>query len=75
MPRDAEPPNNKVVQPDENLDVVKTSRDQESIEPKGPAGESSPDPHLSVVCPSRHSRRGTVGTTALMAANTSDQHR
>src|SRR5215468_5967667 len=51
MPRDAEPRNNKVVQPAENVDVVRTSRDQESLESKGPAGESSPDPHLSVVCP------------------------
>jgi hypothetical protein len=51
MPRDAEPPHNEVVQPDENLDVVRTSHDQESVEPKGPAGESSHDPHLSVVCP------------------------
>ena len=44
MPLDAEPP-------DENLDVVRTSRDQESVESKGPPGEWSPDPHLSVVCP------------------------
>jgi hypothetical protein len=35
----------------QNLDVVRTSRDQESVEPKGPAGKSVPDPHLSVVCP------------------------
>ena len=34
-----------------NLDVVRTSRDQQSVEPKGPADESVPDPHLSVVCP------------------------
>jgi hypothetical protein len=34
-----------------NLDVVGTSRDQESAEPKGPAGQAAPDPHLSVVCP------------------------
>jgi hypothetical protein len=51
MPRDAEPPNNRVVQRDKNLDVVGTSRDQESVEPKGPASESPPDPHLSLVCP------------------------
>ena len=51
MPLDAEPPNNRSVQRDENLDVVRTSRDQESLEPKGPAGESAPDPLLSVVCP------------------------
>jgi hypothetical protein len=48
MPLNAEPP---TVQRDENLDVVRTSRDQESVEPKGPADESAPDPHLSVVCP------------------------
>ena len=41
MPRDA----------DENLDVVRTSRDQENPQAKGSAGESTPDPHLSVVCP------------------------
>jgi hypothetical protein len=35
----------------ENLDVVRTSRDQESPQPKGSAGESAPAPHLSVVCP------------------------
>jgi hypothetical protein len=34
-----------------NLDVVRTSRDQESLQPKGSANESAPDPHLSVVCP------------------------
>ena len=34
-----------------NLDVVGTSHDQERLEPKGPAGESALDPHLSVVCP------------------------
>src|SRR5262245_9586243 len=50
MPRDSEPPNNKSVR-DENLDVVRTSRDQEHLKPKGSAGESAPDPHLSVVCP------------------------
>jgi hypothetical protein len=44
MPRDAK-------QPDENLDVVRTSHDQEELGPKGFAGESRPDPHLSVVCP------------------------
>jgi len=36
---------------DENLDVVRTSRDQENLQAKGPAGESGSDPHLSVVCP------------------------
>jgi hypothetical protein len=51
MPRDAEPPNNRVVQRDENLDVVRTSRDQEELRTKGSAAKSSPDPHLSVVCP------------------------
>ena len=47
-------PNNRPVQgdkSDENLDVVRTSRDQESLEPKGSAGESAPGPLLSVVCP------------------------
>ena len=39
------------MQRDKNLDVVRTSRDQESLEPKGPAGELAPDPLLSVVCP------------------------
>jgi len=51
MPLDAEPPNNKVVQRDENLDVVRTSREQENLQPTGSAGESALDPHLSVVCP------------------------
>jgi hypothetical protein len=50
MPRNAEPSNN-VVQRDENLDVVRTSRDQESVEPKGPAGESAPDPYLICCVP------------------------
>src|SRR5262245_28122692 len=35
----------------ENVDVVRTSRDQENLRPKGSAGESALDPHLSVVCP------------------------
>src|SRR5262245_63813734 len=51
MPLDTEPPNNRSVQSDENLDVVRTSRDQENLEPKGSADESATDPHLSVVCP------------------------
>jgi hypothetical protein len=51
MPREVEPSNNRVVQRDENLDVVRTSRDQEELEPKGSAGESALDPHLSVVWP------------------------
>ena len=32
MPRDAEPPNNRIVQRAENLDDSGTSRDQESLE-------------------------------------------
>ena len=51
MPLDAEAPNNRSVQRDENLDGVRTSRDQESVEPKGSASESAPDPLLFVVCP------------------------
>jgi hypothetical protein len=51
MPLDAEPPNNRSAQRDENLDVVRTSHDQENSQPKGSAGESAFDPHLSVVCP------------------------
>jgi hypothetical protein len=51
MPLDAEPPNNRVVQHDENLDVVRTSHDQENLQPKDSAGETGPDPHLSVVRP------------------------
>jgi len=35
----------------ENLDVVRTSRDQENLGPKGSVGNSAPAPHLSVVCP------------------------
>src|SRR4026207_1040359 len=35
----------------ENLDVVRTSRDQENRQPKASAAESAVDPHLSVVCP------------------------
>src|SRR5262245_51598951 len=50
-PRDAERPNSGVVPRDENLDVVRTSRDQEELGPKGSAGDSGPAPHLSVVCP------------------------
>ena len=50
MPRNAEPSNN-VVQRDENLDVVRTSREQENLQPTGSAGESDPYSHLSVVCP------------------------
>ena len=34
-----------------NMDVVGRSREQKTIEPKGPAGEPAPDPLLSVVCP------------------------
>ena len=34
-----------------NLDVVRRSREQKTIEPKGPAGELALDPYLSVVCP------------------------
>src|SRR5262245_39910695 len=51
MPRNAELPSNRVVQRDENLDVVRTSRDRENLQAKGSAGESALDPHLSVVCP------------------------
>jgi hypothetical protein len=51
MPRDSEQLNNRVVQRDENLDVVRTSRDHENLQPKGSAGESALNPHLSVVCP------------------------
>jgi hypothetical protein len=51
MPLDAGPPNNRSEQRDENLDVVRTSRDQENLQAKGSAAESTPDPHLSVVCP------------------------
>jgi hypothetical protein len=51
MPRDAAPPQNGSAQRDENLDVVRTSRDQENGQPKGSAAESALDPHLSVVCP------------------------
>ena len=50
MPRDAKPPNNSSEQRYENLDVVRTSRDQEELGPKGSAAESALDPHLSVVC-------------------------
>jgi len=51
MPHDAEPPKHRIVQRDENLDVVGTSRDQRSLEPKGPPGETLPDPHLSGCVP------------------------
>src|SRR5688500_11698492 len=51
MPLDAEPPNNRTVQRDENLDVVRTSRDQENLHSKRSAAEPATDPHLSVVCP------------------------
>ena len=34
-----------------NLDVVRRSREQKTLEPKGCARESAPDPLLSVVCP------------------------
>jgi len=36
---------------DKNLDVVRTSRDHESLQFKGSADKSATDPHLSVVCP------------------------
>ena len=44
-------PNNSPVQRDKKLDVAGTSSDQKSPEPKGSAGESASNPHLSVVCP------------------------
>jgi hypothetical protein len=66
MPRDdAE---RRSMQCDENLDVVRTSRDHENLQPKGCAGESAPDPHLSVVCPfpaqppKQRQRRGNYRT-------------
>src|SRR5262245_13643627 len=34
-----------------NLDVVRRSHEQKTVKPKGSAGESAPDPHISVVCP------------------------
>ena len=34
-----------------NMDVVGRSREQKTIEPKGPAGEPAPDPLSPVVCP------------------------
>jgi hypothetical protein len=73
MPHDAEPPKHRIVQRDENLDVVGTSRDQRSLEPKGPPGETLPDPHLSVVCPfpaQPARQRGHRERSASMAANT-----
>ena len=39
------------VQHGEHLDVVRTSRDQENLQPKGSAGESALDPHLSGCVP------------------------
>src|SRR5262245_57999743 len=81
MPLDAEPSNNRSVQREENLDVFRTSRDQESLEPKGSVGESGPDPHLSVVCsfpaqPSRQRKQrgpyrplGTKCISLLQATN------
>ena len=35
----------------QNLDVVRRSREQKTLEPKGCASESTPDRLLSVVCP------------------------
>jgi hypothetical protein len=46
-----EPPDDRAVQRDENLDVVRTSRDQEELQLEGSAGESSPDPHLICCLP------------------------
>jgi hypothetical protein len=47
MQLDAEPPTDS----SENLDVRRKSREQKTLELKGYAGESAPDPLLSVVCP------------------------
>ena len=57
----------------QNLDVVGTSRDQETLQAKGSAGESAPNPHLSVVCPfpaQPARQRGHRERSASMAANT-----
>ena len=57
----------------ENLDVVRTSRDQENLRSKGSAGESALDPHFSVVCPFPAQPSGSarlVALTEFMAANT-----
>src|SRR5262245_3011568 len=65
----------------ENLDVARTSRDQESVEPKGSAGNSASAPHLSVVCPfpapparqrkqrGRYRARGTKSISVSQATN------
>ena len=68
MPHDAEPPKHRIVQRDENLDVVGTSRDQRSLEPKGPPGETLPDPHLSVVCPFPAQPARQRGSEAIVSA-------
>jgi hypothetical protein len=54
----------------ENLDVVRTSRDQENLRSKGSAGESALDPHFSVVRHSPPASARLVALTEFMAANT-----
>ena len=72
MPLDAEPPNNRSVQRDENLDVVRTSV-KKTHSPKA-LRVNLPVIRTYLLCaPSRHGllgSRGTVGLIALMAANT-----
>ena len=51
MPVDVESRRCSPAQRDENLDVARTSSDQESRASKGTAGLSASDSHLSVVCP------------------------
>ena len=51
MPLDAEPLNDRSAQRDENLDVPGLDQERNIGGAKGPAGNSAPDPHLSVVCP------------------------
>ena len=71
MPLDAEPPDNRPVQRDKNLDVVGTSRDQKSLEPKAPAGESAADRSYLLCALSRHSpiaNESTVGAIDVVAA-------
>ena len=55
----------------ENLDVPETSHDLISQAAKGPAGDLTPEPLLSVVCPDTAHKRSSDATIVLMAASTS----
>ena len=63
MPHDAEPPKHRIVQRDENLDVVGTSRDQRR--PKGLRVKHFLIRTYLLCAPSRHS---PLGSEAIVSA-------